>query len=324
MPGFATHYVFGREAYQKLRPSSLKKNLYKNRGAYGLGLQGPDFFFYFLPSYLFHGKNAGSIAHTTETQKFFRALLESRNQLKKKEDLEIADAYLIGFLGHYTLDTVCHPYVYGRTHYPGHQANDYFSRHAYLETDIDNALLESRLHLTPHTFRGERTIALTFHQQWLIASMLCYAYRQTFPRLHVSRLMLFFAIYSMQLGLILLHDKSGQKKVLFRWSEKHFLGYPLFSPLISNNKLSFRSDPFNRQHKNWTNPWDDSRSSNDSFYELYEKAEVLYLRRMKKLVSYLHYDTANTSETKEQLLHTFFADYGNLSFHSGLDASIPS
>lgn len=49
MPGYVTHYIFGREVYHNLKNNSLKKNLYYNCAAYGLGLQGPDIFFYYLP-----------------------------------------------------------------------------------------------------------------------------------------------------------------------------------------------------------------------------------------------------------------------------------
>ncbi len=324
MPGFATHYIFGREIYQTLPQSPVKRNLNRNRAAYGLGLQGPDFFFFFLPSYLLHGKNLGSVTHTTDTQKFFHALLDGRNLLHNPQDKNIADAYLMGFLGHYTLDTICHPFVYGRTHYPGRQESDYFARHAYLETDIDIALLENKLHRAPDTFHGENTIALTLHQQWVLAKVLCHAYRHTYSSFYVNRIMMFIAIFSMQLGLFLLRDSSGQKKVLLRWCEKHFLGYPIFSPLIVNSKLAFRSDPMNRQHKCWVNPWDSTKTSKESFGDLYEKAKARYLQRFKKLSDLLYCKASESTARKKQLLEDFFADYENLSFHSGLDASIPS
>lgn len=324
MPGFATHYIFGQDVYHKLPESSMKKNLYRNRAAYGLGLQGPDFFFFFLPSYLLHGKNLGSVTHTTDTQKFFHALFKSRSMFHNIEDRDIADAYLIGFLGHYTLDTTCHPFVYGRTNYPGRQERDYFSRHAYLETDIDIELIEHKLKRSARSFHGENTIALTPHQQWIIAKMLCYAYREAYPKFYVNRFILYFAIYSMQLGLHLLHDSSGQKKVLFRWLEKHLLGHPIFSPLIVNDKLAFRSDPMNKQHKKWTNPWDSTKTSIESFGNLYEKAKARYLRRIQKLSAFLQCETTTDTAKTQMLFEDFFADYGNLSFHSGLDASIPS
>ena len=161
MPGYVTHYIFGREVYHNLKNNSLKKNLYYNRAAYGLGLQGPDIFFYYLPSYVLEGHNIGALAHVRETSAFFQGLIESRNQFSSRTDLNIAEAYLIGFLGHYTLDTICHPYIYAMTHYKDKKEKAYFSRHAYLETDIDTALLDLKLHRQPCNFHATDTIRLT-------------------------------------------------------------------------------------------------------------------------------------------------------------------
>ena len=180
MPGYVTHYIFGREVYHNLKNNSLKKNLYYNRAAYGLGLQGPDIFFYYLPSYVLEGHNIGALAHVRETSAFFQGLIESRNQFSSRTDLNIAEAYLIGFLGHYTLDTICHPYIYAMTHYKDKKEKAYFSRHAYLETDIDTALLDLKLHRQPCNFHTEDTIRLTHRQKHVIASILYYAYRYAF------------------------------------------------------------------------------------------------------------------------------------------------
>lgn len=76
MPGYVTHYIFGREVYHNLKNNSLKKNLYYNRAAYGLGLQGPDIFFYYLPSYVLEGHNIGALAHVRETGAFSRVCLK--------------------------------------------------------------------------------------------------------------------------------------------------------------------------------------------------------------------------------------------------------
>ena len=45
MPGYVTHYIFGRDMYEKLNDPVLKNNLYKNRAVYALGHQGPVIFF---------------------------------------------------------------------------------------------------------------------------------------------------------------------------------------------------------------------------------------------------------------------------------------
>lgn len=170
----------------------MKNNLYKNRAVYALGHQGPDIFFYYLPAYVLHGHNLGDMQHTENTGAFYAALLESRSIFKKPEDLQIANAYLEGFLGHYILDSICHPFIYGRTHY---KKNDrgYFSRHAYLETEIDTSLLELKYHRRRADFHMENTIMLTPRQKWIVARMLHYAYQHTYHGLFVSRYTIFMA-----------------------------------------------------------------------------------------------------------------------------------
>ena len=251
MPGYVTHYIFGREVYHNLKNNSLKKNLYYNRTAYGLGLQGPDIFFYYLPSYVLEGHNIGALAHVCETGAFFQGLIESRSQFSSCTDLNIAEAYLMGFLGHYTLDTICHPYIYAMTHFKDKKEKAYFSRHAYLETDIDTALLDMKLHRQPCNFHPEDTIRLTHRQKYVIASMLYYAYRYAFPDVKFRKYTMYLAIFSMQFGLWLMHDDSGKKKAIVRLTERICLGYPLFSPLIpsTHTDAAFFSLPAKTGHR---------------------------------------------------------------------------
>lgn len=321
MPGFVTHYLFGRDMYHKLKNAPLRSNLYHNRGAYGLGLQGPDIFFYYLPSYVLHGNNIGALAHIEETNAFFHGLILSHDLLTNETDRQIAEAYLLGFLGHYMLDTTCHPYIYAMSHYKG-RTNEYYSKHAYLETDIDTALLKKKLHRQPRDFKIFHTFALTARQKKVIANLLYDAYHYAFPELPVSRATMHLGIFSIHLGTRMLRDTTGQKKALFRFLEKHLLGYPIFSPLIPSNTRVFRSDPFNLRHASWSNPWDEQHTSTESFYDLYQKAGKRYLALSHQLYTLLQTDKMDKS--RSALLYAFLQKYDNLSFHSGLDVSIPS
>ena len=77
MPGFTTHYLFGQQTYQHLHTSGLKQNIQKYHKVFSLGLQGPDIFFYDILSLILSDKNPGSVAHTADTHRFLRYLLES-------------------------------------------------------------------------------------------------------------------------------------------------------------------------------------------------------------------------------------------------------
>ena len=81
MPGFTTHYLFGIDACRRLTSTSMHNMIRRDHSAYALGLQGPDLFFYYLPSYLMHRKNIGDLAHRKDTVQFFANLLQRRLHL---------------------------------------------------------------------------------------------------------------------------------------------------------------------------------------------------------------------------------------------------
>jgi hypothetical protein len=315
MPGFTTHYLFGIDAYRSIRTSSIRQNLKYNHSAYALGLQGPDLFFYYLPSYLMHRENIGALAHRKDTGAFFTNLLDSRSLFEGKEhSLAIADAYIMGFLGHYTLDCAVHPYVYAFTGYtPATPPSntEYFGQHAYFETEIDNELLLRKKQLLPSQFRQNTTIHLTPSQRKVIVEMLVHAYRNTYPDILASEVLLGGAPLWMKIGTKLLNDPSGQKKVLTRFIEKILLGRAFISPMLASDYYCFIQDPLNLSHRAWIHPWTKD-SSTASFYDLYKPALRRYLHRIQSYYRLIRHGC--TAEEK----NAFLAEYGNLSFLSGL------
>lgn len=315
MPGFATHYLFGVDAYHKLPDNKLKENLKKNHSAYALGLQGPDLFFYYLPSYLMHRKNIGDRAHRENTGAFFAYLLDSRGLFVGHEKQQaIADAYILGFLGHYTLDTAVHPYVYAFTGYTPDTPPtnlEYFGQHACFETEIDNLLLGRKKHIYPSQFHQHAVIRLTPLQKKVIVRILVHAYRNAYPGILATEVLLGGAPLWMKLGTWIFRDPSGQKKVLVRLLERLLVGRAFISPMLPSDRYRFFADPLNYSHRTWTHPWTGERSQ-ASFDDLYQKAKRHYIKR---LCAY------------EQLMQTgfdaaaerdFLREHGNLSFLSGL------
>ncbi len=315
MPGFTTHYLFGADACRQLDNASLCSIIRQNHGAYALGLQGPDLFFYYLPSYLLHRHNIGSLAHSEKTGAFFTHLLESRGLFPGKEaELAIADAYIMGFLGHYTLDCAIHPYVYAFTGYSPKQPpknTSYFGQHAYFETEIDNTLLLRKKHLRPSEFRQAATIRLTCRERTVITRMLVYAYRNTYPGVLATEILFGNAPQWMIYGTRLFRDPSGRKKVIARLLERLILGRAFLSPLLPSDRLRFIIDPLNHRHRTWRHPWT-GRISRASFDELYRTAGRRYLSRLRA------YGRLMQQQFPEDLRRSFLDEYGNLSFLSGL------
>ena len=315
MPGFITHYLFGINTYHTLRNKTLRQDLQQQHAAYSLGLQGPDIFFYFLPSYLIHGRNIGSVAHSESTGKFLRSLIESQRLFHQQEEIQIARAYIMGFLGHYFLDCQCHPYIYWRTN---HRQCDpaYYGGHIHLETDIDAELLHFYRRKLPSALRKGHTIHLNRLQLRTIATILSDVYARTYPGRRISRLTMRLAIRSMQLGTRLLHDPSGRKKTAVRRLESLTTGRPLLSSLIASDTLRFYPDPLNESHHTWYNPWAQELHSDASFLQLMERAQLEYALLLPKLHELFR--TEPHSQAAQRLKQELLTMLGNRSYHSGL------
>ncbi|SER76651.1 zinc dependent phospholipase C family protein [Lachnobacterium bovis] len=317
MPGFTTHYLFGSDLFKLLPENSLKKNIRKNHSAYSLGLQGPDIFFFYIPSHIFHKENLGALAQDKKTGAFFLNLLESRTLFTgNKKHLQIADAYIMGFIGHYTLDTTCHPFIYAFTNYtPDSPPKDthYFGNHAYLETEIDNSMLKYKKHIRPNQFHQDSTIMVSPTQRRVIAKMLCHAFKNTYTNLMVNKAMMRAAITYSIIGSRLLSDPTGQKKVFIRLIEQNLIGKAFISPMLPSDKYYFFKDPLNTRHKPWTHPWLRNKKSRKSFLNLYNYALAVFLKRLRGYYKLVHTDF---SEEKRIFYSKHY--YGNLSFLSGL------
>lgn len=329
MPGFTTHYLFGQQTYQSLQPSSVKQTIQKYHRVFALGLQGPDIFFYDIPSHISMKKNPGSIAHTANTGDFLFHLLESPDIFLTKQEQKIAVAYIFGFIGHYLLDTTCHPYIYAMTHYK-EQQKGYLGHHVRLETDIDASLLWFFQHKHPSEFRQDKSIAITREQLDVVSAILHYAFQKTYPALPLSRQDIVRAIRSMQQGTKLLYDPSGYKKAFLRRIESVIPGYPIVSPLVANDTLMFHTDPCNTRHVSWKNPWDEEQESDESFFDLFETAQEEYRQILNCVARLFSCDSAVLRQTqehssadlgKEKALSLLKRRLGNRSYHSGLSST---
>jgi hypothetical protein len=314
MPGFTTHYLFGAEAYKRSSSAEIRRVIKHNPHAFALGLQGPDMFFYYLPSYLLHTTNLGALAHEKDTGAFFANLMESRRLfVYNEEKLAAADAYIAGFIGHYTLDCAAHPYVYAFTSYdPGKRPKhtEYFGQHAYLETEIDNEMLWEYRHMQPTRFRQDKTIQLRPLEKHVVSRMLTYAYHRTY-HVFVTPFVIRGAVRWMRTWMRMVNDPSGQKKVMARFVEKWTLDRPFISPLVASDRYRFVPDPLNESHRTWTHPWTGEKSEED-FPELFQKAGELYDFRLNA-----YFEMREKGFTRERA-EAFRREYGSRSFLSGL------
>ena len=172
MPAAYAHYVFG-DRVLSLLPEHLQVMIGgdpKCRELYNLGVQGPDFLYFYRIYIPFNPViSVGIQMHHGSAEPFF---LRARKLLQKEFDPALY-SYLLGFMTHFMLDSTCHPYILDRmkraaaTH---HEIESEFDRMlmledaknpfthnpaAYCDTSLDSCRVIARLFpkLTPQQIR---------------------------------------------------------------------------------------------------------------------------------------------------------------------------
>ncbi len=304
MPGFRSHYFFGDECQKAM--AETPACIQSHRNVYNLGQQGPDIFFYCPQAHLFYPKNIGFLMHSDRVGEFFKNLLRVRESFLVLEDREIADAYTLGFMGHYSLDTVAHPYIHDRAEKMRyrHEFSKSFGIHVLLETDIDNDNVRRLAGCEPIEFNHYDTIRVSKKERNTVALLLELAIAITYPENAIKKRHAKKAITFSRKLFKMMVDPKGRKKAFVLWIDNTFFKHVFLSAVISNDDKQTNEDPCNLSHKEYKNPWKPEIKITKNFYEMMEEAKGNYLRRL---------DLFLQNNTEELLL-----DLGDLSYDSGL------
>lgn len=330
MPGFLTHYLFGQQIISKLDLitdcSWFKKVLNRHPHVFNLGTQGPDLFFYYLPSNFNPKKKLGSVMHQTKTGAYFSCCLDYLCKPLNKDTKEIFTAYLAGMICHYALDMNAHPFIYARTGYdvrtPG--GLTYLATHCQYESNLDSLMFQQLKHRLPSSFDASHCIRLTRLETHTLARCLADTISTTFfpeqSHPYTTRGFMTRAMRHMPAKVRFLHDTGGIKRPLVEWLELKTIRAHILSCLFTIDEIKHPAYLINQDRNPWHNPWDPSKYYSSTFLDLYLEAlryTALCLGSLSQLLdsfSILSRHYGEWEKYKEELKKLL----GSCSYNSGL------
>lgn len=107
MPSAYTHYRFGKEVLSCL-PKHYRRPIEEYRELFDIGLHGPDILFYYKPLSKAPVNQTGRALHKAPAKDFFA---NAEKIWRGSENQDALKAYLYGFICHFALDSICHPYI---------------------------------------------------------------------------------------------------------------------------------------------------------------------------------------------------------------------
>lgn len=131
MPAIFAHYLFGVETLPRF-DVSVRRVVKTHRALYNIGLQGPDFYF-FDQLLCLRGKKYAQIGNDLHHSSCAQLLMALEGEGGKRPDSGSL-AYLLGLIGHFSLDSTCHPSI-------DRWVNELSYNHHRMETEFDRYLL---------------------------------------------------------------------------------------------------------------------------------------------------------------------------------------
>lgn len=190
MPSSYAHFRFGDRALPEL-DGVFCGPIQRHRRLYDLGQQGPDFFFYYRLGQDSPVRKLARQYHHTPGGAFFGKICR---ELRHPSEEELA--YLYGLLGHYCLDSVCHPLVNERA------ASGL--EHNAMESEFDRFLLETDGVAKPYRYHRGRVLQCSRAHGRVIARF--------YPEAEEAQIRGSLNTMAAVLGLLTVHD--GAKQVL--------------------------------------------------------------------------------------------------------------
>lgn len=281
MPNIITHTLFAQEIFDKVDEAT--HDLFEPRlQLLEIGSNGPDFLF-------FHGMNpkdfykksdlrvAGSMFHAAHVNDFYqKALISIRNEQDEdiKKDMM---TYVCGHLCHWALDATSHPYVFYRTGPCKGKSAWYHHR---FESLLDAIMLKVKRECTIEDFKFYEVCDVTKEQARAIARIYVVVIRQILG-FDIKPHQILESLNDWHFIETLFYDASGDKLKALQTLETFTKAYNSLSGYIVPNHPDDPYDVMNLLHTRWHHPSDSSFVSTESFFDLYDRAQLLAMEAIR-------------------------------------------
>ena len=294
MPALLTHDFFGKDLYELTRNSSWfpyggKISPEAVYHMFLLGNQGPDPFLYsqLTPSYL-AGKQFGGLLHHEKVEEVFEAFRRIALSLSGAEQ-DLVYSYLLGFVCHYTLDSIVHPFVYSQEYaicdagVKGLDRRDHFQVHGQIEADLDMMMLRQRKGVGPRKYNYTHDVLKAEPEMITLLNSAFQALAHEVYSVNLPEDAFIKGMRDMRLTIRLLYSPRGIKRSLFGKVERLFYRHSHAQAMSPRHDVGETCDFDNQKRAQWVDPFKGTTHT-ASFIDLFELAKLKAAENISALV----------------------------------------
>lgn len=288
MPALYTHYLFGQECKDCIDRPDLNLTTSDELDAFFLGSQGPDPFFFHIRGRNTKASHAyGHQSHNTNIAHAFHVMREAL-ELFTSVDKPVAQAYLLGFLTHYTLDSHTHPFVYAQQYalidasQALHNADSYV--HAVIESDIDSSLLKIKKDVDIYEFNPTQCLKGNHNTLMTIGRLHAYTAEQVYG-IKLAKTAFESAVKDMRLIYKMISSPKRRRARGISRLERITSSHSMLNALTHRPASKITYAALNLEHNRWVHPFEPVLIKRfESFIDLYEKALSAYGKNIEVLL----------------------------------------
>lgn len=287
MPALYTHYKFGQDVLQKLN-KNLQKEINENINYYNMFNQGFDNLYYSLKNWQ-HYREFGSSSHKHDIDTFFYYAFNYIKDNKLENNSKVTNL-IYGFINHYTLDTIIHPFI-----------NSHVKKlniiHAKMELMLDLYLYIEYPRLKWQNKYYKKILPkVKFTKE--LNDLMNYIFENTYNEKNISKIYNNSYHNSYYLFKYFVSDMHNIKRFFYKIIDKLFKKKKI---ILAQNTFNqdFDIRILNENKLKWSHPKNKNEIYNYSFEELYNKARILATKLNKEAYQVLHNKKDLTEFIKE-------------------------
>lgn len=294
MPDAWTHILCAEDVISRI-PDEMYSNILKNnKKLYYFGAQGPDPLLYcnfYNPNKRKGMKKLSQVLHTAKTSEFLIFLVESLNESNSSKEFEKLFAYISGFITHYALDTLGHPFIYyfGGVYNPKDlSTKKYDIYHKELEVIIGTIEVKNRWGKDAYDTPIFKEIEIKGGIPTCINELIYKAFWKI-HKIKVEEDLIESSYKDMRKSLKYMMDESGWKRktlyIIEQMSSKKSKIKVSIYPKYINETLDY----LNNNHKRWNHPCDFNEIYYTDFNKIYEDAVKNSSNMICAVIDYLRF-----------------------------------
>lgn len=275
MPNVLTHGLMAQRVFETMCEGEVVSAIKAHPQVYKFASNGPDFLFYYNAWPWMNQEEAkrvseyGEQMHRGGVNQFMDTMVGIALKQTQLSARKIMIAFVAGYICHWALDSVAHPFIFYRS---GSMAGNLKYYHFRYESALDVKMVRDVFKYKLKDFPTRSFLNMTKNQEEVVAFLVSEAHKITYQ----SDITQEDCLLSMKHGkeiLVPLFDPTGLVYPLIRRAEKWMANdvWKFSSHMVSKN-INSKYDELNLKRDLWKNPAEPSITSNATFLDLFEES----------------------------------------------------